>query len=72
MRLFSDLGPNVGIGLEIVPLRLFVRAAPGGDEGVRAAVGDAHHRVLPELAALRPSRGHHDDGILVSRNVLAS
>jgi integrase len=41
-------------------------------EGVRAAVGDAHYRVLPELAALRASRGHHDDGIPMSRNVLAS
>ena len=27
---------GVGIGLEIVPLRLFVRAALGGDDRVRA------------------------------------
>ena len=44
---------GVGIGLEIVPLRLLVRAALGGDDGIRAAVGNPHHRVPPELAAQR-------------------
>jgi predicted phage tail protein len=41
---------------------VFVRAALGGDDGKRAAVGNPYHRVLPELAATCPTRGQRDDG----------